>query len=1204
MRKYFLLIGVIFSCYLSLIAQNYNMSNDTITTCGGKFFDSGGSGGSYGNNEGFIMTFCASTPGDQIKLVFLTFNLQNNNDYMYIFDGPDTTAPQLTVATGLGLQNSPGTVQATSANPSGCITIWFDSNGSTTQNGWSADISCETPCQIITSLLNSTTPAAQADGIIRVCQGASINFNGTATFSKSPTGATYIWDFDNGTTAAGKIVNKVFSTPGIYLVNLNVTDPNGCINNNKLNQVVHVSTTPNFSGTGPSVASVCVGATATMNGVVAPTPYTYNCAPPLSGTTFLPDGTGVSYKTSVTVDCFDAGLLITSGTQINDVCMNMEHSYMGDLSLSLSCPNGSSVNFLTYATNAGGGTVMGNPRAVDLPVDANSGNTTQGTGMNYCFAPGATKLIDVVANWNALATYTDVSGNVSNNINQVKAGTYKADGNWDNFIGCPLNGNWTIKVTDNLAQDNGYIFSWGITFAPSIVPPEYKFTPIIVSQGWLPSPDIIATVGNNITIRPTSSGSKCYTYRVVDNFGCTYDTVVCINVTAGPFAGTSTSLNTCGSGANVNLFSLLGSGVSTSGTWTGPSALGGAHLGTFNPGTNISGVYTYTVLGVAPCLISTSTVSVTNGVASAVQVSIAASTNPICAGTNVTFTATPTNGGTPSYQWKLNGVNVGSNLPTYSNNALSNGDLVSCVMNSSLTCITGNPATSNVINMAVNPILPVSVSIAAVPSGPICSGTNVTFTATPTNGGAAPVYQWKKNGVNVGSNSVTYSSNTLVNTDKITCVLTSNVACPSGNPATSNQITITVNPNLPVSVSIAANNNPICAGTNVTFTATPTNGGAAPAYQWKRNGVNVGANSATYSSTTLVNGDIITCVLTSNATCPTGNPATSNQVIMTVNPNLPVSVAISADNNPICAGTNVTFTAVPTNGGAAPVYQWKKNGVNVGSNSTTYSSLTLVNGDIITCVLTSNATCPTGNPATSNQVVITVTAQPTASVAIVADNNSICAGTNVTFTATPTNGGTPTYQWKLNGVNVGSNSATYSNNTLANGDNITCIMTSSLGCVTGSPATSNQVTMTVNAINPVVINIAPSANPICAGTSVTFTGTPANAAFLPVYQWTLNGANVGINSNTYTNTSFVNGDVVACVLTFNAGCVSNNPATSNNVVMTVNPDLPVSVSISADNNPICADKCNIYCNSNKWRRSTSLPVEEKWCKCRCKCYYL
>src|SRR3989304_6030202 len=56
----------------------------------------------------------------------------------------------------------------------------------------------------------------------------------------------------------------------------------------------------------------------------------------------------------------------------------------------------------------------------------------------------------------------------------------------------------------------------------------------------------------------------------------------------------------------------------------------------------------------------------------------------------------------------------------------------------------------------------------------------------------------------------------------------------------------------------------------------------------------------------------------------------------------------------------------------------------------------------------------------------------TPSVAIVADNSTICTGTSVTFTATPTNGGIPIYQWKLNGANVGINSATYSNGTLAN----------------------------------------------------------------------------------------------------------------------------------------------------------------------------
>ncbi|MCB9075800.1 MAG: hypothetical protein H6552_09715 [Chitinophagales bacterium] len=61
-------------------------------------------------------------------------------------------------------------------------------------------------------------------------------------------------------------------------------------------------------------------------------------------------------------------------------------------------------------------------------------------------------------------------------------------------------------------------------------------------------------------------------------------------------------------------------------------------------------------------------------------------------------------------------------------------------------CLTGSPATSNEITMTVNPNLPASVSIAASPATTICAGTNVTFTATPTNGGTTPSYQWKLNG--------------------------------------------------------------------------------------------------------------------------------------------------------------------------------------------------------------------------------------------------------------------------------------------------------------------------------------------------------------------------------------------------------------------------------------------------------------------------
>ena len=554
----------------------------------------------------------------------------------------------------------------------------------------------------------------------------------------------------------------------------------------------------------------------------------------------------------------------------------------------------------------------------------------------------------------------------------------------------------------------------------------------------------------------------------------------------------------------------------------------------------------------------------------AASVSIAASpAGTICAGTNVTFTATPTNPGTtPFYQWKKGGVNVGTNSTTYSDNTLATSDQISCVMTSNATCVTGSPATSNIITMTVNSNVAASVSIVASPAGAICPATNVTFTATPTNPGTTPVYQWKKDGVNVGTNSISYSDNTLTTGNQITCVMTSNAVCVTGSPATSNIITMTVNANVAASVSIAASPaGAICPGTNVTFTATPTNPGTTPVYQWKKGGVNVGTNSTTYSDNTLTTGNQITCVMTSNAACVTGSPATSNIITMTVNANVSASVSIAASPaGAICPGTNVAFTATPTNPGTTPVYQWKKGGVNVGTNSTSYSDNTLTTGNQITCVMTSNATCVTGSPATSNIITMTVNPNVAASVSIAASPaGAICPGTNVTFTATPTNPGTtPVYQWKKGGVNVGTNSTTYSDNTLTTGNQITCVMTSNATCVTGSPATSNIITMTVNPNVVASVSIAASpAGAICPGTNVTFTATPTNPGTTPVYQWKKGGVNVGTNSTTYSDNTLTTGNQITCVMTSNAACVTGSPATSNMITMTVNPNVAASVSIAA-----------------------------------------
>ena len=448
----------------------------------------------------------------------------------------------------------------------------------------------------------------------------------------------------------------------------------------------------------------------------------------------------------------------------------------------------------------------------------------------------------------------------------------------------------------------------------------------------------------------------------------------------------------------------------------------------------------------------------------------------------------------------------------------------------------------------------------------ICTGTPLNLSVTASN---ATSYQWKKGGSPIGgATSSTYSIPTPATTDSGSYTVDVINSCQTVTSATA---VVTVNQTLASSVSISASATTICAGTNVTFTATPVNPGAA-SYQWKVNGANAGTNSTTFSSTTLPNNANVTCTMTSTTPCLTGLPAVSNTITMTVNPVLTASVSIATATSTICGGSNVTFTATPVNGGSSPSYQWKINGGNVGTNSPTFSSSTLADNNIVTCVMTSNASpCLAGSPATSNAITMDVYPILPASVSISASSTTICAGTNVTFTATPTNGGTASYQWKLNGGNVGTNSATYSNNSLANNDVVSCVMTSATPCLTGLPATSNSITMVVNPLIPASVSISATQTTVCAGTSVTFTATPTNGGTSPSYQWKINGSNTGTNSPTLTSSSLGDGNVITCVMTSNASpCLTGSPATSNAITMDVNP-MPTAVSITPGSSAVCTN---------------------------------
>jgi len=213
---------------ISSFAQDLFMQSGTVNQCSGIFYDTGGEFGNYGNDENLVLTICPENVGDKLRLNFTDFVTQQGltPDTMTIFDGDDITAPPFGTFSG---PNSPGLVEATAANTSGCLTIEFISNDSGNINGWAADISCITPCQTIVANLDSTVPALEAGNLVIADTNETITFNGSGTFSVDGTGATYFWDFGDGNTAMGQSVTHAYAMGGIYTVTLTVTDANPAV---------------------------------------------------------------------------------------------------------------------------------------------------------------------------------------------------------------------------------------------------------------------------------------------------------------------------------------------------------------------------------------------------------------------------------------------------------------------------------------------------------------------------------------------------------------------------------------------------------------------------------------------------------------------------------------------------------------------------------------------------------------------------------------------------------------------------------------------------------------------------------------------------------------------------------------------------------------------------------------------------------------
>ncbi|MBL7897743.1 MAG: hypothetical protein JNJ99_04335, partial [Crocinitomicaceae bacterium] len=134
MKKRILLFLSVIST--SVFSQTVNMSNGTTNTCSATFYDSGGPGSNYGNNESFVHTFFPATVGSYIEISFTSY-VSGPADQISIYDGPDNTYPLL--FNGGGNLTIPTFV---SSDITGAITVEFNSNNAGNQAGWVATVTC------------------------------------------------------------------------------------------------------------------------------------------------------------------------------------------------------------------------------------------------------------------------------------------------------------------------------------------------------------------------------------------------------------------------------------------------------------------------------------------------------------------------------------------------------------------------------------------------------------------------------------------------------------------------------------------------------------------------------------------------------------------------------------------------------------------------------------------------------------------------------------------------------------------------------------------------------------------------------------------------------------------------------------------------------------------------------------------------------
>lgn len=378
--------------------------------------------------------------------------------------------------------------------------------------------------------------STSAGDTARICTGDQLDVDGS-TSSATPGRVIQTWVWHVGTqrdTATTATTTLAFPNGGAFRVTLEVIDDIGCSSGESAPIHVLVSGTPDFSGT-VVPATACEGQVVELSAHAEQAPmvvYTASCTPDTEPM-YLPDDVGFPF--SMEIDVAGRSGVVEDVAELGDICMEIEHSHMGDLVLQVTCPNGQTV---ILHQQGGGGTYLG---------DANDGdsstNPAPGVCYRYCF--------NATPDHGTLAA--SAASGATPNVVPLPTGVALIPGSYasvqplSQLVGCPFSGTWTFTAIDLWAADNGFLCGWCIDFDATPDSSLIDHGPILGT-----SPDSSYWSGTGITNTAGMPGQAGFeavpgehdiTYNVLDSYGCQHEATFSISVGEVPVVSITNTEN-------------------------------------------------------------------------------------------------------------------------------------------------------------------------------------------------------------------------------------------------------------------------------------------------------------------------------------------------------------------------------------------------------------------------------------------------------------------------------------------------------------------------------------------------------------------------------------------------------------------------------------------------------------------------------------